>query len=136
MPKGVKKPEPTPKVSTPKYTEEELKEIEKKLMAEKPVTKEDEMKAKSMAGVISDDEMKRIKAAQAPRGKFILVELGGGMYRVMNKRGQWVSPVTTLNIGSKLVTSFNIKDPEQRAANVSANKAQGIWTDLGKNEIV
>ncbi len=131
MPRAKKVVEPMPDPK-PKYTEEELKEIEKKILSEKEVTQEDKNKSFLMSKEADEKKMEEIRMAQDPKGKFILVDLGGGAYRVMNKRKQWVSPVCTLNIGAQLTSKFNVKDPEQRAINVSANRKEGIWTDNEK----
>lgn len=75
-----------------------------------------------------DSTDEKIRQATDPKGRFVVVELKGNRYRVMNKRKQWVSPAVSSADANRLCARLNQKDPEQKPYNRSTNRAQGIWT--------
>lgn len=72
---------------------------------------------------LEDDEAHR--KAVRPQNKFQVVELKGGRFRVMGKRGEWISPVLNATEANRLASRFNLKDPEQKIYNVRP----GIWNE-------
>jgi hypothetical protein len=114
-----------PKKTTKEITKEEEKAIVDSIMAQKTVTPEDEAKKLDEA---NEEELEKLRIGTSPKGRFVTVEYKG-MYRVMNKRQQWVSPFVTLNIASRLCADLNIKDPEQKMFNASVAKKEGTWVE-------
>lgn len=111
-------------------TAEEEKVIVHEIMAAKSVSAEDLEKSKRMNAAADKNEMEVIRKQQNPAGRFILVQVKTGQYRVMNKNKQWISPLSTLNIASKLCSDMNMKDPEQKV------RLKGRWTDISPDERV
>jgi hypothetical protein len=111
-------------------TVEEEKAIVQEIMAAKSVSAEDLEKSKQMNVETDKNEMEVIRKQQNPAGRFILVQVKTGQYRVMNKMKQWISPLSTLNIASKLCSDMNMKDPEQKV------RLKGRWTDISPDERV
>jgi len=105
-----------------------------------------ELEKKAVAEVMEEKAEKDLKEGKKPEtsdasksdkailknlkrvGRFQLVDLGKGRYTVVNKELQRVCPISEGNLGytycNKLVTKFNLKDPEQK----KANKGKGTWS--------
>lgn len=115
---------------TKKESLKDTSELEKKVIAELTEAQNekdlDAGKKAKVSDVSKSDEaiLKGLKRV----GRFQLVDLGGGRYTVVNKSLQRVHPIVSGSLGytecSRLVTKFNLKDPEQR----KANKGEGNWT--------
>lgn len=118
-----------PKAKTTKKIEELESEVEETMVDEVEV---DEPKVESKKSQTAEAVIKALR----PNGRFQLVELDGKAvdandrrYTVVNKSMQRVCPVVTGPKGftecNKLVSKFNMKDPEQKMAN--KKKGTGNW---------
>lgn len=118
------------------FSAKEEKEIVDKILTEKAEKDLDEGVKPKVA-----DEAKNDKSALADLkriGKFQLVTLEGERYTVVNKTLQRVCPIMEGRLGftycSRLVTRFNMTDPEQKAVN--QKRGQGHWaTNEGSPEL-
>lgn len=81
---------------------------------------------KAGKGLEKSDEVLRSKLK--PNNKYQLLRLEGpDRFRIVGKRGEWVSSVLPLKSASRIVNSCNSKDPEQKAYNQKPKP--GKWRD-------
>lgn len=111
---------------SPEEKEKAVSDIKKE---EKPA------KTDSANARVKDDDEKRKKAVKL-NGTFQMIKLSGeDRYRIVGKRGDWISPVGVIKELSKLEAKLNSKDEEQKLANIPSG-AKGKWREAMPGESI